>query len=54
MQINTHWGDDTVNIDNAIIPSLKWFFFLYIYMFYLKNKGLENLIMGTKMLNQYI
>ena len=27
MKTNTHWGDDTVNIDNAIIPSLKWLLF---------------------------
>eukprot|EP00828_Plagiopyla_frontata_P029937 TRINITY_DN387_c0_g4_i1.p1 TRINITY_DN387_c0_g4~~TRINITY_DN387_c0_g4_i1.p1 ORF type:complete len:534 (-),score=69.28 TRINITY_DN387_c0_g4_i1:79-1680(-) len=24
MKIHSHWGDSTVNIDNAIVPSLKW------------------------------
>ena len=24
MRVNTHWGDATVNIDNGIVPSLKW------------------------------
>ena len=25
MSVHNHWGDDVVNIDNAITPSLKWF-----------------------------
>ena len=25
MKVYTHWGDSTVNIDNAIVPSLKWY-----------------------------
>ena len=24
IKVNNHWGDHTVNIDNGIVPSLKW------------------------------